>query len=110
MRKVLELMHTDLCGKTTPEGINGELYAKLLTDDYSGAIWVSCMSQKSEVPKSTRNIVLADQKLTGKKVVTIRTDGGKEFTMANAKKFLDENCTVLDEIPPYFIQSNGRAE
>ncbi len=62
------------------------------------------------VSKAIRDMLLHVQKLTEKKFVTIRTDGPKEFTMGNAKKFLDGNCTVLDETPPYFPQSNERAE
>ncbi len=44
--KVLELMDPDLSGKITPEEVNGKSYAQQLTDDYSGAMWLSCMSQK----------------------------------------------------------------
>lgn len=108
--KVLELMHTDLCGPIDPPGINGEKYAQLLVDDYSGAIWVSSMSLKSGAAKATKAIVLHAQKLTGQKLITLRPDGAKEFKEGGTKKFLDENNTVLDEIPPYSPESNGRVE
>lgn len=108
--KVLELMHTDLCGSISPMGVGGQSYAQLLTDDYSGAMWVSSMPFKSGVGQATKDMVLHAQKLTGKKLVTLRTDGAKEFTMGGCKKFLDENGSMLDEVPPYSPQSNGRAE
>lgn len=106
----LELMHTDLTGPITPEGLNGEKHAQLLVDDYSGAIWVSTMKAKSGATEGTKQMVLHAQKLTGRKVITIRPDGAKELTEGQTKKFLDENGTLIDPIPPYSPQSNGRAE
>ena len=46
--KVLELMHTDLCGPINPPGLNGEKYVQLLTDDFSGAMWVKSIKTKDE--------------------------------------------------------------
>lgn len=68
------------------------------------------MPLKSDVSKATKSMVLHAQKLTGKKVTTIRPDGAKELNKGATKEFLDENGTVLDEVPPYSPQSNGRDE
>ncbi len=108
--EVVEFMPTDICGKTKSEEIDGKLYAQILTDDYSSAMWVSSMPQKSWMAKAARGMIFHARKSAVKKVSTIRTDIAKEFTLRNSKKLLEENCMVLDDTQPYSTQSNGRAE
>lgn len=108
--RVCELMHTDLFGPINPEGMNGERYAQVLVDDYSGAMFISTMSTKDGAGEATKKMVLHAQKLSGKKVGTIRPDNAKELKLGFAKKFLDENGTIIDDIPPYSPECNGRAE
>lgn len=55
-------------------------------------------------------MILHAQKLSGAKLITMRIDGAKEFKMDGNKRFLDDNGTLLDDIPPYSPESNGRAE
>lgn len=62
-KKPLELMHTDLVGPIDPKGLNGELHAQLLSDDFSGAMWVSTLPTKSGATDATRKIGLHSQKL-----------------------------------------------
>lgn len=77
--KVLELMHTDLCGKIEPMGLRGESCKQLITDDYTGAMWVSSMPFKSGVAEGTRAMMLHAQNLSGKKLATLRPDSELEF-------------------------------
>ena len=109
-KKPLELMHTDLCGPISPSGTNGERYMQLLVDDYSGAIFVSTMTNKDGAGHATKSMVLHAQKLAKTKVGTIRPDNAKELKLGNVKKLLDENETLIDEIPPYSPLINGRVE
>lgn len=108
--KVLELMHTDICGPIDPPSMHGDRYVQLMVDDYSGAIFMSTMPTREGAGSATKNMVLHAQKLTGSKVITVRPDGAKELKLGTSRKFLDENGTVIDDIPPYSPQSNGRAE
>ena len=57
-KKPLELAHTDLCGPISPSGRNGERYMQLLVDDYSGAIFVSTVTNKDGAGHATKPIVL----------------------------------------------------
>ena len=109
-KRALELMHTDLCGPISPTGMNGERYIQLLVDDYSGAIFVSTMATKDSAGESTKIMVLHAQKLAGCKVSTVRPDNAKELKLGNAKRFLDQNGTLIEDVPPYSPESNGRAE
>lgn len=109
-REILDLMHMDLVVDIKPKGLKGEQHCQLLTDDYSGAMWASTMKLKSGASSATKTMVLQAQKMSGKKVNTIRTDGAKELIEGDTKKFLDENSTLIEESPPYSPESNGRAE
>lgn len=108
--EVLQLMHTDLSGPVNPAGLSGEKHMQLITDDYSGAMWVRCLRTKGEAAEGTRDMVLHAQKVSGKKLITMRPDGAKELTQGRTKEFLDSNGTLIDDVPPYSPQSNGRAE
>ena len=44
----LELVHTNLCGPTKTQSINGEKYFMLFVDDYSKMVWVSFLKHKSK--------------------------------------------------------------
>lgn len=68
-KKVLEEMQTDLCGHMNSEGLNVEKYVQLLTDDYSGAMWVSCMKSKSDAVTTTEDMLLHMQKWLTKRLL-----------------------------------------
>ena len=103
-------MHTDIVGPIKPEGMNGEKYVQVLVDDYSSAIFLSTMATKSGAGEAIKKMVFHAQKLSGRKVGTIRPDDAKELKMGAVKRFLDENGTIIDDIPPYSPECNGRAE
>ncbi len=90
--------------------MNGKSHAQLLVNDYSGAILVSIMMTKKSASDATKKMFLHAQKLTGLKVGTTRPYDAKELKHGAAKKFLHENGTLIDEIPPYSLRSNGRAK
>ena len=101
----LQLMHTDIISPITPEGLNGEKYAQLLVDDYSGSIWVRCYARKSKATYATKEMILEAQKLSGAKTITLRSDGAKELTLGATQEFLEENDTLNEITPPYSPQS-----
>jgi len=109
-RAILDLIHTDICGPISPKGKNGEKYCQFLTDDYTGEMWASSMKLRSEAGKCTKNMVLNAQKMASKHVKAVRMDGAKELTLGDTKKFLDANWSLLEEVPPYSLESNGRDE
>ena len=68
------------------------------------------MSTCDGAADATNKMVLHAQKLSGKKIITIRPDGTIELKFGAAKRFLEENGTIIDDVPPYSPQSNSRAE
>ena len=71
------MMHTDISGPVNPVALNSERYTQLLTDDLSGAMWVSNLKAKSDAAGSTKEMILHAQRITNKKVVAIRADNAK---------------------------------
>lgn len=45
----LELIHTDICGPTKSQSLQGNRYFILFIDDYTRMTWVSFLKHKSEV-------------------------------------------------------------
>ena len=60
--KVFELMQTDLCGPVCPVGLNGEQQMQLLTDDFSGAMWLSCLRRKAKQPMQQKKLYYTHKK------------------------------------------------
>ena len=81
----------------------------MFVDDYSGVVFVSTMSTRNG-EGDAKKMVLHAKKFSGKKVMTISPDGAKELKLGAAKRFLEENGTIIDDMPPYSPQSNGRTE
>lgn len=55
-------------------------------------------------------MLLHAQKLSGNKLISIRPDGANELTKEKTKDCLDANMTIIEEIPLYSPDSNGRSE
>ena len=47
-------MHTDLSGPVNPTGLNRERQMQLVTDYYSGAMWVKCLGTKADAAEGTK--------------------------------------------------------
>ncbi|GKD63416.1 zinc finger, CCHC-type containing protein [Tanacetum coccineum] len=47
-KKILELVHGDLCGPISPPTPAGNQYFMLLVDDYSRVMWVYLLKTKDE--------------------------------------------------------------
>ena len=47
-KKVLELIHTDLCGPITSNSLGGSIFFMLIIDDYSRMTWVYLLKSKAD--------------------------------------------------------------
>lgn len=106
--KPLELVHTDLAGPIDPESQDGHRYALLFTDDFSGAVFVYFLKNKSETMQATE-IFLADTAPHGK-VKCIRSDNGTEFMAKSYQALLNKHGIRHETSAPYSPHQNGTAE
>lgn len=109
-KKVLELVHGDLCGPISPETASGYRYFFLLVDDYSRYMWVYFLKGKDEALKAFRNFCALVEKGTEKRVKTFRTDRGGEFMSAEFQKYCENAGIERHYTTPYTPQQNGVVE
>jgi hypothetical protein len=85
----LELVHGDLCGPVMPATPGGKRYFFLLVDDVSRYMWLVLLATKDEALAAFTAFQARAEAEAGRKVGTLRTDRGGEFT---ACSFTD-HCT-----------------
>lgn len=104
----LKLVHTDLAGPIEPTASEGYKYAISFTDDYSGAISVYFLKNKSDSTLATEKF-FADSAPYGK-VKCIRSDNGTEYTSNAFQSLLRRKGVRHETSCPYSPHQNGTAE
>ena len=108
--RVLDIIHTDLCGpmkETTP---SGNRYVMHLIDDHSRFAVTYLLKSKSEAAGNIKDFVRWVENIFGRKPRVIRSDGGGEFDNSELRSFYKKEGIVPQYTTPYSPQSNGVAE
>ena len=85
---LLELVHFDVCGKISETSIGGTQYFLTLTDDKSIYSWVYILKTKDQVFNYFLEWKALVEKATKKKIKTLRTDNGGEYTSTRFQDYL----------------------
>jgi len=109
-KKVLELVHTDICGPITPHSISKNRYFLTFIDDFSRKTWVYFLKEKSEAFRMFKKFKAYVEKQSGNNIKTLRSDRGGEFTSTEFNNFCEENGIKRHLTAPYSPQQNGVAE
>ena len=104
----LELVHSDLAGPVDPPARDGFRYAISFVDDYSGAIFVYFLRQKSDASRALAKF-LADTSQYGS-VKRLRSDNGGEFLSTEFEELLVKSHIKHEMSAPYSPHQNGTAE
>lgn len=107
---VLELVHSDVCGPMQERSLQSSRYFVTFIDDFSRKVYVYCIEYKSMVMKMFEDFKLMVETQTGKKIRTLRTDNGTEYTNGAMQEFLRSAGIVHQTTVPYTPQQNGVAE
>ncbi|GJU08633.1 putative reverse transcriptase domain-containing protein [Tanacetum coccineum] len=78
-KRLLQLLHMDLCGLMRVESINGKKYVLVIVDDYSRYTWTHFLRIKDETPKFLMDFLKLVQRGLPAQVRTVRTDKGTKF-------------------------------
>ena len=106
----LELVHSDLCGKMGHKSIGGAEYFLTLLDDKTHYTWVFPLKTKDQVFERFKEWQAEVENYTGRKVKTLRTDNGGEFTSKCFEAHL-KACGIRHELTvPKTPEQNGAAE
>ena len=86
----LELVHADLCGPIDPTTPAGKKYFLLCIDDHNRYMSVHLLEKKSDVGAALKRAQAAAELELNKKLRTLRTDRGGEFTSAALAAYFDD--------------------
>ncbi|WIA41017.1 hypothetical protein OEZ86_004655 [Tetradesmus obliquus] len=108
--KLLELVHTDICGPITPISVGGSNYFISFIDDYSGYAEVKLLDSKQALAPLIEEVLTRWMMRTGYAIVRVRSDGGMEYLSHATKRFYKANGITQERSMPYAQQQNGVAE
>lgn len=109
-KKILEVVHTDLCGPMETKSLAGARYMLTFTDDFSRKTFLYFLKEKSQVFKSFMEFKMAVENETECKIKCIRSDNGMEYMAAKFNDFCKENGILHQLTCTYTPEQNGVAE
>ena len=77
---ILYLIHSDVCGPMPVKSVGGSLYYVTFIDDFSRKTWLYLLKTKDEVFRKLQEFKAEVENPTDKKIKTIRSDNGREYT------------------------------
>jgi transposase InsO family protein len=89
-KKVIELVHTDICGQITPNSLGKHRYFITFIDDFSRRTGVYFLKEKSEAFFVFMKFKVLVEKLSGECIKTLRSDRGGEFTSKEFVNFMNK--------------------
>ena len=105
-----ELIHSDVCGPMSYMSIGGERYFVVFKDDFSGFVQAYLIKKKSEVFGFYRLFAAFIKNQTGLDILTLRSDGGKEYDNNEFTIHLNERGGKHEMSCPYTLTQNGVSE
>ncbi|PKU76067.1 Retrovirus-related Pol polyprotein from transposon TNT 1-94 [Dendrobium catenatum] len=108
--KILELLHSDVWGPAPVKSNSGYLYYVLFIDDCTRFTWLFPMQHKSEVSNIFITFKSYIEKLTSRKIKSIRTDGGGEYVNHAFTRFLQLHGISHQISCPHTPEQNGVSE
>lgn len=108
--KFLELVHSDVCGPFRVNSLGGCRYFVTFIDDYSRKLWIYFLTNNNQVLSKFQHFVHLMEIATGKKIKTLRTDNGGEYTSKEFSDFCSSKGISRELVPPYTPERNGVAE
>jgi hypothetical protein len=109
-KEILDLIHSDVCGPMPVKSLGGSLYYVIFIDDYSRKTWLYLLKTKDEVFNKFQEFKAEIENLTNKKIKTLRTDNGGEYTSKEFVAFCKSAGIRRELTVPHNPQQNGVAE
>ena len=106
----LELVHTDVCGKLSEKSIGSEEHFMTFTDEKTHNSWVYFLSTKDQAFDHFQEWKAMVEKASGKKLKTLRSDNGGEYTSKMFEAYLKSVWIRHERTIPKTPQQNGVAE
>lgn len=108
--RVLELIHTDVCGPVTPVGHDGSRYYVSFIDDWSRFTIIYTVRSKNQVLECFRLYEAMVTAKFGRKISRIRSDNGGEYRNEEFEQFCRQKGIQMEFTVPYTPEQNGVSE
>lgn len=108
--KVLDLIHTDICGPMNTVTPGGSRYFLTMIDDHSRYTVVYFLKRKSDAADVIKEYVTMVRNRFGRNPVAVRSDQGGEYKAKRLGQFYRANGIVPQYTAGYSPQQNGVAE
>lgn len=108
--KLLDLVHTDVCGPMENISLGGSRYFIIFVDDYSRMTYIYFMKNKSEAFQCFKDYTAKVENKLNKKIKILRSDNGREFCNGEFDSFLRIKGIVHQKSNPYTPEQNGLSE
>ena len=90
--------------------LSGYVYYASFIDDYSHKSWIYFLKNNDEVLEKLKEFKALVENLSEKRIKTLRSDNGGEFTLGEFNKYCKEAGIKRDLTIPYNPQQNGMAK
>lgn len=108
--KLLEIVHSDVCGKMPVRSLGGSNYFVTFIDDFSRKIFIFPIKSKDDVFTIFVEFKNRVENETEHKIKTMRSDNGTEYVNKKFQNFFAEHGIKHEKSAPYSPQQNGLAE
>jgi transposase InsO family protein len=108
--KILQLIHSDICGPINPCSNSKKRYLLTFIDDFSRKVWIYFLAEKSEAFEIFKCYKARVEKESGAYICSVRTDRGGEFTSQEFTHFCEIHGIHRQLTAAYTPQQNGVAE
>ncbi|KRX83384.1 Retrovirus-related Pol polyprotein from transposon TNT 1-94 [Trichinella sp. T6] len=86
--EVLELVHSDICGRMQVASVGGARYFLSFIDDFSRKSFAYFLKHKNEALPKFKDFIAMVERQTSKRVKCLRTDNGREYLNNMFAEFL----------------------
>jgi transposase InsO family protein len=107
---ILDLIHSNVCGPMPVKSLGGSFYYVTFIDDFSRKTWLYLLKTKNEVFGKFQEFKAEVENLTDKKIKTVRSDNGGEYTFKELVSFCKEVGIRRELVVPHNPQQNGVVE
>jgi transposase InsO family protein len=108
--KVLEIVHSDVCGPMKTTSMGGCKYFVTFIDDFSRKIWLYPIKAKSECFEKFKEFKTLVENQSELKIKVFRSDNGGEYMSKKFDELLKNEGIARQTSAPYTPQQNGVAE
>lgn len=109
-RKIVVLIHTDVCGPMNAASLAGSYYFVTFRDDFTGYGVVNFMKRKSETFNHLKNYVAKLENETGHSIITLRSANGGGYFSNESKAWLQIKGIRHESSAPKAPEQNGVTE